>query len=57
MNSGVSKGLISKLYSTFNKCDMEGRGNYMQIQEELQISFPSSTRHILIYGTCGLDKL
>lgn len=40
MNSVVSKELISKLYSTFNKCDMEGRGNYMQIWEKLQIGFP-----------------
>lgn len=36
MNSGVSKGLISELYSACNKCDMEDSGNYLQIQEKLR---------------------
>lgn len=30
MGPRVSKGLISKLYSTYNKYDMEGRYNYMR---------------------------
>lgn len=34
-NPGVSKGLISELHSKFIKCDMEGRGNYIQIWEIL----------------------